>query len=107
MNPAVQLLLVHLQKAQARNAVLKVQVDSLRSTLKRCRESRDEWKRRALMYRKRSDNDRNRLRDARASRDLWRHRALREATPTTSPERSIGTPTSKRSPADSGLGSRI
>jgi hypothetical protein len=76
VTPAHELMLAYLRKASERNADLKDRVDSLTNTLKRCRESRDEWKRRAILYRKQKDALRNRLRDARASRDLWKHRAL-------------------------------
>lgn len=76
MTPAHELLLAHLRNAHQRCADYKERVDSLTNTLKRCRESRDEWKRRALLYRRQKDQLRNRLRDARASRDMWKHRAL-------------------------------
>jgi hypothetical protein len=76
VTPAQELMLAYLTKAQERNAQLKVRAESLANTLKRTRESRDEWKRRAILYREQKDALRNRLRDARASRDLWRHRAM-------------------------------
>jgi hypothetical protein len=55
----------------------KRQKESLASTLKRCRESRDGWKAKAIAYRKRAYHDRIRARYWQEQRDLWKFRALR------------------------------
>jgi hypothetical protein len=69
VNPAVELLLAYLKRAQERNAELKTVADNLRSELNYARKSRDAWKSKAKARRLA-------LKSMTASRDLWRHRAL-------------------------------
>jgi hypothetical protein len=69
VNPAVELLLAYLKKAQERNAELKAVADNLRSELNYARKSRDAWKLKAKQRRLA-------LKAMTASRDLWRHRAM-------------------------------
>ena len=69
VNPATELLLAYLRKAQERNVELKAVADNLRSELNYARKSRDAWKSKAKARRLA-------LRSMTASRDLWRHRAM-------------------------------
>ena len=69
MNPATELLLAYLRKAQERNVELKAVADNLRSELNYARKSRDAWKLKAKQRRLA-------LKSMTASRDLWRHRAM-------------------------------
>jgi hypothetical protein len=73
----VEYLQDSLTLAQRRNAHLKRERDSLHSTLKRCRESRDGWKTKAQSYGGNADKWRRRAGYWRAQRDLWKFRALK------------------------------
>jgi hypothetical protein len=69
MNPASELLLAYLRKAQDQVVTLRRQRDDLQSNLRNMRISRDQWREKAKARRLA-------LKNMSASRDLWRHRAL-------------------------------
>ena len=73
----VGLMRDQLIEATQRNAELKLRTESLRSTLKRCRQSRDGWKTRAQTYLREKQLLRQRLYYMTQQRDLWKYRALR------------------------------
>jgi hypothetical protein len=91
VNLAVQLMLSHIRMARARvwylqdclavadarSRELKRQRDSLWSTLKQARKSRDSWKAKAQRYRDAAALDRRRARYWHEQRDIWKYRALR------------------------------
>jgi len=76
MNPASELLLAYLRKAQERNDELAEQNRLLRIKVCQLRESRDKWKARSTQKQKVIVVLRNSVYNARQSRELWKHRTL-------------------------------
>jgi hypothetical protein len=78
VNPASELLLAYLRKAQERNDELAEQNRLLRIKVCQLRESRDKWKARSTQYQRMITLWRGRAYNARQSRELWKHRATRQ-----------------------------
>lgn len=76
MNPAAELLLAYLRKAQERNAELQEQNRLLRIKVCQLRDSRDRWKARSMEKQKNVVLLRSRVYNARQRSEMWKHRAI-------------------------------